>query len=146
MLMMMMTSERCRPSGLPSSFFSLYLRRGGPRGFHFPSEQTRRSASTSPPPTTPVRASLWASTKQVPRARIWTRISVHPIIFYGDSENRNPEADFGLPKIENSTFHVFRKSFRPDYFSKRFRVQELPERFVCENCPGGVELFLPGQF
>ena len=50
---------------------------------------------------------LWTATKQVLKARIWTRISESSIVFHGDSENRSPEADFGLPKIENSTFHFF---------------------------------------
>ena len=51
---------------------------------------------------------LWTATKQVLKARIWTRISESSIVFHGDSEKRSPEADFGLPGAENPTFSIFR--------------------------------------
>ena len=44
---------------------------------------------------------LYTATKQAAKQRIWTRISVSPIVVDGDSENRSPEADFGPPGIEN---------------------------------------------
>ena len=47
--------------------------------------------------------------------------------FYGDSENRTPGADFGLPELENSHFQFFHKSFRPGLF---------PSGSGCKNCPG----------
>ena len=52
-----------------------------------------------------------------------------PTIFDGDSENRGPEADFGLPQIENSTFH---------FFAKMFAQAGFPSGSVCENCPGDL--------
>ena len=62
--------------------------------------------------------------------------SVPPIIFDGDSENGNPEADFGLPKIENSSFRVFA------IFSHRF-FQAVP----CERIAGAIFVReLPKEF
>ena len=55
------------------------------------------------------------------------RISESGKVFHGDSENRGPEADFGLPKIENSTF---------DGFVKIVAQTVFPSGSVCENCPG----------
>ena len=39
-----------------------------------------------------------------------------PYRFDGDSENRNPEADFGLPKFENSSSRVLSLVFSPGTF------------------------------
>merc|ERR1711973_80455 len=89
---------------------------------------------------------LWTATKRAAKQRIWTRTSVPPIVFDGDSENRRPKADFGLPGIKKSSFHCFAKIFAQTVF---------PSGSVCENCPGdfcariaqgGFEFFLPGQF
>ena len=62
---------------------------------------------------------LWTATKQVLKARIWTRISESGIVFHGDSENRSPEADFGLPGAKNPTFSIFRFS---DFPKLRFPI------------------------
>ena len=60
------------------------------------------------------------------------------MVFYGNLENRNPEADFGLPQIENSTFHLFAKLFARTFFPSESVCENCRGVFVCENCPGGV--------
>ena len=65
--------------------------------------------------------------KGSPKARNWTRISAPPIVFGGDFENRSPEANVGLPKIENSPFRVFVNFFAQVIFLSGS---------VCENCRG----------
>ena len=64
--------------------------------------------------------------KGVPRARIWTKNLATYIAFHGDSENRSPEADFGLPKIENLTFQ---------FVAQIFAKTSVPKKSMCENCP-----------
>ena len=64
---------------------------------------------------------LWTATKQVLKARIWTRISESSIVFHGDSENRSPEADFGLPGAENPTFSIFHFS---EFSNSRFPFEK----------------------
>ena len=61
----------------------------------------------------------------------------YPLKFFdGDSENRNPEADVGLSKIEKSTFHVFAKMVA-QICSKRFRVRESPGLWLVLELPRG---------
>ena len=55
----------------------------------------------------------------------------NPLVFHGDTE-----ADFSLPKNENPSFHSVHGFFRQGLCSTRFRVRELPGRFLCEDCPG----------
>ena len=108
-----LSEDQCRQSRAVFSIFSLLKARA-------PSDLSLSVRSGR-------ARNLWTATKQVLKARIWTRISESNIAFYGDSENRSPEADFGLPKIENSTFHLFAKIFAQTVF---------PSGSVCENCPG----------
>ena len=49
-----------------------------------------------------------------------------PLVFDGECENRNPEADSGFPGIKNSTFRLLAKAFAPNF----------PSGPVCENCWG----------
>ena len=45
-------------------------------------------------------------TTEALRARIWTRTSEPYVIFYEDSENRNPGADFGGFEVPNHDFPI----------------------------------------
>ena len=89
-----LSEDQCRQSRAVFSIFSLLKARA-------PSDLSLSVRSGR-------ARNLWTATKQVPRARIWTRISESGIVFHGDSENRSPEADFGLPGAENPTFSIFR--------------------------------------
>ena len=70
---------------------------------------------------------LLTATKGVPRARILMKSQSVCIIFRGDSENRSPGADFGLPKAENQNFK-FSSDFRPKGVQIFFRFDVTPAR------------------
>ena len=88
-----LSEDQCRQSRAVFSIFSLLKARA-------PSDLSLSVRSGR-------ARNLWTATKQVLKARIWTRISESSIVFHGDSENRSPEADFGLPGAENPTFSIF---------------------------------------
>ena len=88
-----LSEDQCRQSRAVFSIFSLLKARA-------PSDLSLSVRSGR-------ARNLWTATKQVLKARIWTRISESNIVFHGDSENRSPEADFGLPGAENPTFSIF---------------------------------------
>ena len=87
-----LSEDQCRQSRAVFSIFSLLKARA-------PSDLSLSVRSGR-------ARNLWTATKQVLKARIWTRISESSIVFHGDSENRSPEADFVLPGAENQTFSI----------------------------------------
>ena len=98
-----LSEDQCRQSRAVFSIFSLLKARA-------PSDLSLSVRSGR-------ARNLWTATKQVLKARIWTRISESSIVFHGDSENRSPEADFGLPGAENPTFSFFHVS---EFSNSRF--------------------------
>ena len=88
-----LSEDQCRQSRAVFSIFSLLKARA-------PSDLSLSVRSGR-------ARNLWTATKQVLKARIWTRISESGIVVHGDSEHRSPEADFGLPGAENQTFSIF---------------------------------------
>ena len=68
-----------------------------------------------------------------------------PIVFDGDSENRGPEADFGLPKIENSCFHLFAKIFAQTVVPSGPCARIARAIFVRGLPRGGFEILHTGQ-